>query len=111
MQVDNNNLKNIEEHNVNLSSETSTNDVAPPKKTITELAEILKLTSIVSNIGFIMLACIFIGFFLGFAFEKYILKEQKIFFVAIGILLGIIAGFLNVYKYIINDILKGKFKQ
>lgn len=49
-----------------------------------------------SAIGLSLVLAIFIGFFLGYALDKYVFHTDY-FFKIVGFILGVIAGFRNVY--------------
>jgi F0F1-type ATP synthase assembly protein I len=72
-----------------------------------KLAEVLKLSTMVSNIGFTMVGCILTGFAIGFFIEKYFFQKNAIIVVLFTIL-GVIAGFVNVYKFIDRKIINIK---
>ena len=74
-------------------------------KKLKETTETFRLLSIVSNIGFVMVGCIITGFFIGFAINKYLLDSKNMIVILIFTLLGVISGFYNVYKLIMNKIL------
>ncbi|HPP88243.1 MAG TPA: AtpZ/AtpI family protein [bacterium] len=107
--------KQINEENNN-TAPSSNNTAASREKKIKELGEILKLTSVVSNIGFTMIACIIVGFFAGLGIENFILKKYfgikpNSIFVIIFTIFGVIAGFVNVYKFIQKKILNFKIEE
>jgi F0F1-type ATP synthase assembly protein I len=86
----------------------------PEKKThkqnVREITEILGLMSSMGSIGFTMIGCILTGFTIGFFADRYILSgilgKETFVGVAVFTLLGIGAGFVNVYKFIMKKVLK-----
>jgi F0F1-type ATP synthase assembly protein I len=75
------------------------------KNKIKEYNELFKLMSIVSNIGFTMIACIMVGFFIGVAIDKYIIDTKTVAIIVFTIL-GVFSGFWSVYKFVTKKILK-----
>jgi len=71
-----------------------------------EYSNVLGMMSIVSNIGFTMIACVIVGLFAGVAFEKYVIHKTSAVYVVIGSLLGVAAGFISVYKNILKKFIK-----
>jgi ATP synthase protein I len=63
-----------------------------------DMKEILKMLSMVSQIGLIMVASIVIGFFIGKFIDSFL--GFSFIFTAIFTLLGVVAGFWNIYKSI-----------
>ncbi|MBP7654516.1 AtpZ/AtpI family protein [Candidatus Dependentiae bacterium] len=76
------------------------------KNNLKELTESLRLMSIVSNIGFTMVGCILTGFFIGLAIEKYVVHKTNAVYVVAGTILGVIAGFISIYKHILKKLIK-----
>jgi len=72
---------------------------------IREWTESIRLMSIVSNIGFTMIGCILVGFFLGLAIEKYIMHKTNAVFVTAGTILGVISGFVSIYRHILKKLI------
>lgn len=63
-----------------------------------DLREILKMLSMVSQLGIIMVVSIIIGFFIGRFIDDFL--QLTFVFTAIFTILGVLAGFWNVYRTI-----------
>ncbi|WP_078809469.1 AtpZ/AtpI family protein [Selenihalanaerobacter shriftii] len=63
-----------------------------------DIKDILKMLSMVSQLGLIMVASIGIGFFIGRFIDRIL--NLTFIFTAIFIILGVLAGFWNIYKSI-----------
>ncbi|KXS45323.1 MULTISPECIES: AtpZ/AtpI family protein [unclassified Candidatus Frackibacter] len=63
-----------------------------------DVKSILKMLSMVSQLGLIMVASIGIGFFIGRFIDGFL--DLNFIFTAIFTILGVIAGFWNIYKSI-----------
>jgi len=67
-------------------------------------SQILHSLSLLSQVGFVMLASVGIGFGAGYFLDNWL--ERELIFKAMGLVIGIIAGFYTNYKLIMSIVQK-----
>ena len=65
-----------------------------------EWIEISRYLSLITQVGLIMLVSVFIGFFCGIYLDRRF--DTGGIFIAVSLIISVLAGFFQIYKFIIN---------